>query len=83
MASGAKNSTGLKQSTEDANVTGFRTGDVVGERFSCTEVSAARRNGAWGSENVGMSNLQIRWETGSPKIQGFRGNVNQPRVRRS
>ncbi len=29
---------------------------MVGEHFICTEVSAVRRDGAYGRENVGMSN---------------------------
>ncbi len=33
---------------------------VVEERFVCGEVAAARRDGAYRSENVGMSNLQCR-----------------------
>ena len=45
---------GLKHTTDDADARSDAS--VVGEHFQCAEASAARRGGALGRENVGMSN---------------------------
>ncbi len=46
---------GAKFTTEDADAIAF-SNSVVGELFMCSEVHGASRDGAHGSDNVGMSN---------------------------
>ncbi|HDH31584.1 MAG TPA: hypothetical protein ENH26_02305 [Candidatus Wolfebacteria bacterium] len=45
----------------------MRSIGVVGEHFICDEVSAVRRGGAYGRENVGMSNRNPAEKAGPRK----------------
>ena len=56
---------------------------AVGEYSKRDEVYDASRNGVFGSKNVGTSNHNPGEITGTPKAQGFLGNVDQSRVSRS
>ncbi len=56
---------------------------MVGERPANDEAHDVSRSGVGGSENVGTSNHKSDEIFGPPKVQGFLGNVVQPRVRRT
>lgn len=67
---GAENLPGLKHDTEDADCIDLRINMMVGEHSVCAEAGPARVCGAYGRENVGMSNRKADEKSAPRKSKG-------------